>query len=66
MTPPQPEPQPDCPSQPQPKPSYLSFKDIPVWQTAMAVAEQVFAVPDGLTRNRRQTTGYGRPMTASR
>jgi len=37
-------------SQPPPKPSYLSFRDMPIWQTAMEVAEQVFAVTDKLPR----------------
>jgi four helix bundle protein len=37
-------------SQPQPKPSYLSFKDMPVWREAMAAAEQVFALTDKLPR----------------
>ena len=44
------------PSQPQPKPQpgakprFTSFRDMPVWQTAMAVAEQVFVVTDKLPR----------------
>jgi four helix bundle protein len=42
----QPEPQP----RPQPRPLYLSFKEMPVWQEAMAVAEQVFALTDKLPR----------------
>jgi len=29
---------------------YLSFSDMPVWQEAMEVAEQVFAVTDRLPR----------------
>jgi len=38
----------DSQSQPEPKRSYLSFRDMPVWQQAMAVAERVFALTDKL------------------
>lgn len=46
MTPSQPQ------SQPQPgaKPRFASFRDMPVWQEAMAVAEQVFTLTDKLPR----------------
>jgi four helix bundle protein len=41
-------------SQPRPqlgaKPRFASFRDMPVWQSAMAVAEQVFALTDKLPR----------------
>ncbi len=47
----QPQLRPPSQPQPQPKPSYLSFKDMPVWQSAMAVAEQVFALTDGMTED---------------
>jgi len=30
--------------------SYLSFKDMPVWQEAMGVAERVFTLTEGLPR----------------
>jgi len=40
----QPGPQPDA------KPRFASFRDMPVWQQAMAVAEQVFALTDKLPR----------------
>jgi len=36
--------------QPQPKPMFHSFRDMPVWQEAMAVAERVFAITDTLPR----------------
>ena len=32
--------------------SYLSFKDMPVWQEAMGVAERVFTLTDGMTGDR--------------
>jgi len=44
------QPRPAPASQPQPKPPYLSFREMPVWQTAMEVAERVFALTDGLPR----------------
>lgn len=44
MLPSQPRPQPGA------KPRFASFKDMPVWESAMAVAEQVFALTDKLPR----------------
>jgi four helix bundle protein len=41
---PKPQPQPDA------KPRFASFKDMPVWQSAMAAAEQVFAFTERLPR----------------
>ena len=40
-------------AQPQPnaKPRFASFRDMPVWQSAMAVAEKVFALTDGMTED---------------
>ena len=35
---------------PEVKPRFTSFRDMPVWQEAMAVAEQVFALTDRLPR----------------
>ena len=35
---------------PSAKPRFTSFRDMPVWQSAMAVAEQVFALTDRLPR----------------
>jgi four helix bundle protein len=32
------------------KPRFASFRDMPVWQDAMAVAEQIFAITDKLPR----------------
>jgi four helix bundle protein len=50
----QPKPGPQTSSGPQPQPgsrsSYLSFKEMPIWQSAMAAAEQVFALTDRLPR----------------
>jgi len=34
----------------QPRPTYFSFKEMPIWQSAMATAEQVFALTDRLPR----------------
>ena len=34
--------------QPRPKPSCFSFRDTPMWRSAMTVAEKVFAVTDKL------------------
>jgi four helix bundle protein len=36
--------------QPNAKPRFASFRDMPVWQSAMVVAEQVFAITDKLPR----------------
>jgi four helix bundle protein len=47
---PQPVPQPVRLPLPDAKPRFASFKDMPVWQEAMAVAEQVFAITDKLPR----------------
>jgi len=42
--------QPPAGSQPRTKPSYLSFRDMPVWQSAMAAAERVYALTEKLPR----------------
>ena len=42
--------QPEPRSQPGAKPRFGSFKEMPVWQQAIAVAEQVFALTDKLPR----------------
>ena len=42
----QPKPRP----QPEAKPRFTSFRDMPVWQSAIAVAEHVFAITDNLPR----------------
>lgn len=49
---PRPGPQPSPEPQPQPdaKPRFGSFRDMPIWQSAMAGAEQVFALTDRLPR----------------
>lgn len=46
MKPSQPRPEP----QPSPQPRFTSFRDMPVWQSAMAAAEQVFTLTDKLPR----------------
>ena len=52
MFPTQPEPQP----QPDAKPRFASLKDMPIWQSAMAAAEQVFAFTERLPRKTRFAT----------
>ena len=43
----QPKPQP----QPEVKLRFTSFRDMPVWKEAMAVAERIFALTDGMTED---------------
>ena len=52
MLPTQPEPQPQLDE----KPRFASFKDMPIWQSALAAAERVFAFTERLPRKTRFAT----------